>query len=196
MQLRAPWHSNAFQRIRLPYNKLGNTAPRRSVGREKIVGLQIASVSRVRNFSGRIVARFFHNACRAAQCSMRCSRVAGRSHTSWKRGVDKGGGKEGKSRRAGRWKREERLASNGSEKLFRYDRNLRTRPAAGDRTSRTAATPLDFLLVHPSSGWYATLIRHSRGRWTHRGTGPDCAIRYACRAEIARERLSTQRTGV
>ncbi|KYN19433.1 MOXD1 like protein 2 [Trachymyrmex cornetzi] len=32
---------------------------------EEIVGLQIASVSRVRNFSGRIVARSFHNACRA-----------------------------------------------------------------------------------------------------------------------------------
>ncbi|KYM75612.1 MOXD1 like protein 2 [Atta colombica] len=32
---------------------------------EEIVGLQIASVSRVRNFSGRIVARLFHNACRA-----------------------------------------------------------------------------------------------------------------------------------
>lgn len=32
---------------------------------EEIVGLQIASVSRVRNFSGRIVARSFHNAYRA-----------------------------------------------------------------------------------------------------------------------------------
>ncbi|KYN03684.1 MOXD1 like protein 2 [Cyphomyrmex costatus] len=32
---------------------------------EEIVRLQIASVSRVRNFSGRIVARSFHNACRA-----------------------------------------------------------------------------------------------------------------------------------
>lgn len=30
-----------------------------------VVGLQIASVSRVRNFSGRIVAGPFHNACRA-----------------------------------------------------------------------------------------------------------------------------------
>lgn len=30
-----------------------------------VVGLQIAFVSRVRNFSGRIVARSFHNACRA-----------------------------------------------------------------------------------------------------------------------------------
>lgn len=33
--------------------------------REVVVGLQIASVSRDRNFSGRIVARSFHNACRA-----------------------------------------------------------------------------------------------------------------------------------
>lgn len=31
-----------------------------------VVGVRIASVSRVRNFSARIVARSFHNACRAA----------------------------------------------------------------------------------------------------------------------------------
>lgn len=40
------------------------------VGGEEIVGLQIASVSRVRNFSGRIVARSFHNACRAMLYTM------------------------------------------------------------------------------------------------------------------------------
>lgn len=56
---------DVFRRIPSPYNKLGNTAPRGWVGGEEIVGLQIASVSRVRNFSGRIVARSFHNACRA-----------------------------------------------------------------------------------------------------------------------------------
>lgn len=58
---------DVFRRIQSPYNKLGNTAPRGWVGGEEIVGLQIASVSRVRNFSGRIVARSFHNACRAAR---------------------------------------------------------------------------------------------------------------------------------
>lgn len=35
-----------------------------------MVGLQIAFVSRVRNFSGRIVARSFHNACRAPRIAL------------------------------------------------------------------------------------------------------------------------------
>lgn len=81
--------SHSKESGRPPRIKLGNTAPRtrvyrRWVERWRQIGLQIASVSRVRNFSGRIVPRSFHNACRArnALCDAAAGRVAGRSHTS------------------------------------------------------------------------------------------------------------------
>lgn len=84
-------------------------------------------------------------------------------------------------------RKKERLASNGSEKLFRYDRNLRTRPAAGIRTSRTTATPLDFLLVsQPSLRSIRDFNFAICGGDIRIGERRTAAIRYACRAEIAR----------
>ncbi|KOC64034.1 MOXD1 like protein 2 [Habropoda laboriosa] len=129
-----------------------------------VVRLQIASVSRVRNFSGRIVARSFHNACRAAQCSMRCSRRRTFSYRA-RRQERKRKRKERRERwrepakgrhRARRTlhvcvcyterKREDKgernLTANRSEKVFRYPK--RSRPARDDLDTLLA---LDFLVL-------------------------------------------------
>lgn len=136
----------------------------------------------------------------AARCSMRCGRVAGRSHTSWKSGADRGGGagRGGEKKRRGESRRKEkeieirggRLASPmGARSFFRYDRNLRTRPAAGIRTNRTTATPLDFSLVpQPFPGQYATLIRHLRGRWN--APENDVPLEFDMHTGVERDRPS------
>lgn len=59
-----------------------------------VVGVRIASVSRVRNFSARIVARSFHNACRAACNAPRDA--AGLPPLLCARNEDSGEGKEKK----------------------------------------------------------------------------------------------------
>lgn len=125
--------------------------------RFEVVGLQIASVSRVRNFSGRIVARSFHNACRAARNALCDAAVAGRSHTgrATPRRRRKGGervARPGDRVRAGqRAKKERELTANGSEKVFRYDRNLRTRTAAGIQTQPDDRTTPRLLALDFSS---------------------------------------------
>lgn len=148
---------------------------------------------------------------RAAQCSMRCNRVAGRSHTSWKRGADRGGGRrsaEEEASLADGQKGKKTAASSGSEKLFRYDRNLRTRPAAGIRTNRTTATPLDFLLasqpflrsIRDFNSPFAWAIETRRGREREEGGGWEetrddpVAIRYACHVVITRVFVHTKGT--
>lgn len=100
-----------------------------------------------------------------------------------------------KAREGRRTRRDEgergRPASNGSEKLFRYDRNLRTRPAAGIRTSRTTATPLDFLLVsQPSLRSIRDFNSAICGGDVHASgnDAPPQSDMHACRAEIARAR--------
>lgn len=105
------------------------------------------------------------------------------------------GGKKGRRvERRGRKKEKERERrwagiSNGSEKLFRYDRNLRTRPAAGIRTSRTTRLLLRSISHSSRSrrpGRYATLIRHLRGR-----REAESDMRAGTSREIARVCLST-----
>lgn len=175
------------QRIQSLYNKLGNTAPRGWVSGEKIVGLQIASVSRVRNFSGRIVARSFHNACR----SIRCSRVAGRSHMPWKRRepietVEEDAGGMVASRAGER--RRERLASPmGARSFFVMIVILEPdQPRASGPAGRLLLRSISYSSRSRPSGRYATLIPPFAGAIYAYGERRPVVIRYACRAEIAR----------
>lgn len=80
--------------------------------------------------------------------------------------------------------------SNGSEKLFRYDRNLRTRPAAGIPDQPDDCYSARFLtrLYGRPSGRYTTLIPPFAGAiYTHRRTTPRCSNPICTpRREIAR----------
>jgi len=99
-------------------------------------------------------------------------------------------------RRVGAEKREEKERttgiSNESEKLFRYDRNLRTRPAAGilDQPDDCySARFLTRLLYTRLSGRYTTLIPPFAGAmYMHWRTTPHCNPICMPRQEKERER--------
>lgn len=95
-----------------------------------VVGVRIASVSRVRNFSARIVARSFHNACRAACDAPRGAASLPPSLPSLPLCAQPGRGGKGRRRaqpceRTRRRKgRKKRRRKKRGIRVFRYDRNL------------------------------------------------------------------------
>lgn len=107
--------------------------------------------------------------CRA-QCSVRCSRrrtFSYRERRQEERGrVDRANGENGTEWTEGRAKEEggrleRELTANGSEKVFRYDRNLRTRTAAGVQTSQTTERPRRLLALDFLSSWTWMPVLHT-----------------------------------
>lgn len=171
-----------------------------------MVGLQIAFVSRVRNFSGRIVARSFHNACRAPRIALSLYGASASPDVLIRREREESAARDGRGeRRRGRAEREGEKDRKdwhpmGARSFFVMIVILEPdQPRASGPAGRLLLRSISYSSRSRPSGRYATLIPPFAGAiYASGGTTrtPRCNPICMPRPRSPERRLSTPGTGM